>query len=528
MSLIMSGCGTDDIIKNIFEDDEVVSTDTSIQYDVRKIYLKFSEAIDEQTLNGNVYLMDKTGSLVHRHTVELDTNVTSNTGVIIVLNPDFDLEESWIYTVVITSGLKTTSGKSVTDLIHLNILTASKSPFLDTDPVNENRTKIVVISDIHMNEQRAEDDGYTLFSENTERLTDFLEHIRLSPEIKELVILGDLMDMWVVPMAYKTFHDTVTDKAAFFQSVADATLNKDIINKINQIANEGKIRFSYVPGNHDMDFDESIFYTVFPNGHWKGDQAGTGVYYPEADIAFEHGHNYDLFNAPDPLTTTGSLLPPGYFITRIYATHNILLSGTNLAPAIKRSLESEAQELAFKLGWDLAVDSLQIPNFDPYYPQIVTGIDSYENLYSSKSARNIYAVSIGPNWEQRQLQNGVYDPEPFVMSGLNGTGQFGWFGSLEASAILQYFIPDRAKIVVFGHTHDAMIKKGTWTEEKIYANSGTWVDTKYLNDGTVNRTCVVLNSSTSTGSDLDSVTVYQYEGGSILHKIGEEYLVRRV
>jgi UDP-2,3-diacylglucosamine pyrophosphatase LpxH len=498
--------------------------DSMVSYDTDLIVLKFSKPVDHQTLSGNIWLTDRTGSLMHMHTVVLDFEDVSHQSVLIKLNEDIHLKESWKYTVIVTEEVKTTLGESLTAPILLDLVTTSKSPFEAAEPVNENRTKIMVISDLHMNEQRGYDDDYSLFTENGELLVEFLEYVRLSGDIKELVILGDLMDMWVVPMAYDTFNDTITDAKDYFQSVANATVNKSVIEKINQIADEDNIHFSYVPGNHDMLFTEEIFYAIFPNGHWKGDKLGTGAYYPEPDVAFEHGHNYDLFNAPDQMTTEGSLLPPGYFITRIFATKNLISDEFIQMPTKTEAVENIIQEVEYILGWGVAVDSFSIPDFDQDKPQIVTGVDGYEQLYSPNGARDIYTKTIGPDWTQRQIQNGVYQPEPFLVGEMNGSGKFWWFGTLEASAVLQYFLPQRAKIVVFGHTHQAMIRKDLWTTYKIYANSGTWVDTKYLNEGALNRTCVVLNTSESTGSDLDNVTVYRYIGGSTLQKIGEEYL----
>ena len=154
------------------------------------------------------------------------------------------------------------------------------------------------------------EDGYSLFTENAKLLEDFLESVRISDTSKELMILGDLLDMWVIPMAYHTFRDSITDNEAYFRSVSEANINKAIIAKINQIADEGKVRFTYVPGNHDMLFTKDIFHSIFPNGHWKGAEPGTGIYEPEPSVVLEHGHNYDLYNAPDPVTTAGSLLPP--------------------------------------------------------------------------------------------------------------------------------------------------------------------------------------------------------------------------
>lgn len=523
--LAVGGCGGNDTM----DSDDGLSValypaDSMVSYDTDQIVLKFSKPVDHQTLSGNIWLTDRTGSLMHMHTVVLDFEDVSHQSVLIKLNEDIHLKESWKYTVIVTEKVKTILGESLTAPILLDLATTSKSPFEATEPVDESRTKIMVISDLHMNEQRGYDDDYSLFTENGELLVEFLEYVRLSGDIKELVILGDLMDMWVVPMAYDTFHDTITDAKDYFQSVANATVNKSVIEKINQIADEDNIHFSYVPGNHDMLFTEEIFHTIFPNGHWKVDKLGTGAYYPEPDVAFEHGHNYDLFNAPDQMTTEGSLLPPGYFITRIFATKNLISEEFNQMLPKTEAVESIIQEIEYMLGWGIAVDSFSIPDFDQDKPQIVTGVDGYEQLYSPNGARDIYTKTIGPDWAQRQIQNGVYQPEPFLVGEMNGSGKFWWFGTLEASAVLQYFLPQRAKIVVFGHTHQAMIRKDLWTTYKIYANSGTWVDTKYLNEGALNRTCVVLNTSGSTGSDLDNVTVYRYMGGSTLQKIGEEYL----
>ena len=113
---------------------------------------------------------------------------------------------------------------------------------------------------------------------------------------------------------------------------------------------------------------------------------------------------------------------------------------------------------------------------------------------------------------------------------MNGSGKFFWFGTLEYSAIAQYFTPQgsKTKIVVFGHTHHAMLKKDWKTLENIYANPGTWIDSQYLNDGALTGTCVILNTSASSGSDLDNVTLYQAvsdDSGKIsLKKIDEKNL----
>ena len=532
-SLVIGGCGNNSENGDILLDTMMVTLypdDSMVEYDADHIILEFNKSIDSQTLNGNIYLSDKTGSLVDMHTVMLDPEDPSYQRVLINLNDDFHLNESWKYTIVVTNKVKSTSGNALPAPVSLRVSTTSKHPFEATESGEVQRTKIVVISDLHMNEQRGFNDGYSLFTENGTLLEEFLEYVRTSDQIKELVVLGDMMDMWVIPMAYHTFHDAVNDTKAYFHSVAEAAVNKGVVDKINEIAEEGNIRFSYLPGNHDMLFTKEIFDSIFPKGHWQGGAPGTGTYSPASDTAvtMEHGHNYDLFNAPDSVTTSGSLLPPGYFVTRVYATGN--LKSTEKLNIKPQSTEGVGPELIYATAWDLAVASINIPSFDPSKSQIYTHIDGYTQLYSSNDARDIYTQTVGSDWKERQKMNGVPVPNSVIVGILNGSGKFFWFGTLEYSAIVQYFNPKGSKtnIVVFGHTHQAMLIKNSATLENIYANSGTWIDNQYLNDGALTGTCVILNTSASSGSDLDNVTLYQAvkdDSGKVdLKKIDEKNL----
>jgi UDP-2,3-diacylglucosamine pyrophosphatase LpxH len=501
--------------------------DLLVSYTTRRIILNFNQPIDPLTLKENIFLSDKGESFTDKYIVILDQDDPSGQRVAIDLIDEFSLKESWKYTVTVTDRVRSISCDALPSTEKLSFNTTSRHPFEIVESAEDARTKIVIISDLHMNEQRAYDESYSLFTENGPLLVEFLEQVRTSKQIKELIILGDLMDMWVVPMAYHTYHDGIGDTEAYFHSVAEADVNKEVIDKINQIANEGDIRFIYVPGNHDMLFTKEIFHAIFPNGHWQGSAPGTGAYLPEATVVCEHGHNYDLFNAPDSVTTSGSLLPPGYFITRIYATGN--LKSTEKLPIKPQSTENKSAKLIYDTAWAVAVIAINIPNFDLTKPQIYTHIDGYTEQYSSNSARDIYSQDIGENWQKRQKINGVRFPNPEIIGILNGTGKYFWFGTLEYSAAAQYFSPSGSdtNIVVFGHTHDAMLKKDKATHNKIYANSGAWIDRKYLNDNALTATCIVLNTSASSGSDLDNVTLYQavdQEGKMVLKKIDEKVL----
>lgn len=192
-------------------------------------------------------------------------------------------------------------------------------------------------------------------------------------------------------------------------------------------------------------------------------------------------------------------------------------------PAQMATDQGTLQKLEYVAGWDLAVATIGVPGLDPDTPQILTGVDGYTQTYSTDGARDIYTDGIDANWNGQQDANGVYTHETFENALLNGSG-VAFLGTLEESAILQYFVPDRAKIAVFGHTHRAMLRKSLLTAERIYANSGTWIDEKYLSSGELNRTCVVINTSTSSGSEIDCVTVYQFSSDETLKNIGEAYI----
>ncbi len=500
-----------------------VTAPKRIDPDSGEVVLTFSREIDPTTVSGRTVAMK--GADLQSYDYRVSPDPQDRKKVRIVLKPGVRLRESWKYSVEVGTGVRSLQNESLSGKTRMPVMTESRSPFVASPQRRPVRSKIVVISDIHMGEQRGADEGYSLFTENVTALTEFLEQVRRSETVRELVILGDMMDIWIVPMAYETLRGGIADAEAFYRSVAAAPVNRNVVDKLNRIADEGHIRLTYVPGNHDMSLTQEIFEAIFPNGHWKGTAPGTGVYWPEApkhrEIVLEHGHNYDLFNAPDPLTTYGSLLPPGYFISRIYATRNLQVNGGG-APAQRGSGRGIMEEFTYLTGWQLAVDSMNLKDFDPDRRQIVTGYGGYTRTLSPNEARDIYTDTIDDNWEQRQRMNGVYEPESFLDGALNGTGGATAFGSLETSAQMQYFKPDRSRIAVFGHTHTAMLVEGTWNGKKcIYANSGTWVDTQYLDEGALNRTCVVVDSAHASGSDLHNVTVFRYEGGAKLRKLEE-------
>ena len=228
VSMAVSGCGSENEFFNDLFSVRLYPDDLMVVHDSNVIILEFNQPIVPDTLDQNIYLQDKTGNLIHLHTVTLDPDDPSHQRVFINLKDEVYLNESWKYSVIVTEQVTSTSGESLSTPVSLEFITTSQHPFASTVTENTTRTKIVVISDLHMNEERAKENRYSLFTENTELLYAFLEQVQTNDKIKELVILGDLLDMWVIPMAYHTFQGTINNNKEYFQGVANAYINRHI------------------------------------------------------------------------------------------------------------------------------------------------------------------------------------------------------------------------------------------------------------------------------------------------------------
>jgi predicted phosphodiesterase len=505
-----------------------------IRHNDKELLLEFTKQLDKDSLEGNIQLRDSAGSLEGNYTVEMYQGDNTGKTVWIKFNDGFSLKESSKYYVDITRGLRYVryvggKGKKLYSKIGKTktfyFVTTSECPFsADANTDSAERTKLIIISDIHIGGPRATAGKYNWFKDNVSEFYLFLDDVLNSKQIKELIIAGDLFDEWIMPMNVKPFVGDVTTSAEFFKSVAEATTMKDIIAKLNEIADSGDIKLIYIPGNHDMLMTEDAMKAIFSNAIWKGtknsdnNDSGTGYYSPEDGISIEHGHLYDFFNAPDPLTQSGSLLPPGYFVSRMFATKHQDQGQPN------KTFWGNA---FFYGAWEVVLWKI-FGTVEPNVPDIITGIDGYTKSYTYNQARDIYYdADIAGNWKDRQVMDGVYSPESEVSALLAGSGVFIW-GDLEYAAWKQYFVPERAKIVIFGHTHMGMLKgynnanKAIVSDpesspkkdqlgptRKIYANSGTWVNKKLVSHGYSTRTYVVVNTTT-TDSALTTVSLYQY------------------
>ena len=471
-----------------------------LDHTARSIEMLFSEDIDEATITNNIDFSDVTGSPNSHYDIEVFGKI-----VTLQFHTEFFLNDGWKYLLTINTGLKSTDGNCLKKTEDIEFRTTGK-------PITLNglqRTSIVCISDIHMGDERAVSGNYCWFDENADALENFLDYVMSCPDVKQLVILGDLFDEWLVPYEVSPFDSTVNihDSEEYFHAIANCPTNLPIFNRFRTIVNEGEIELIYVPGNHDMLLTEETLDGIIPNITWKGDVTGLGKYSPVDRIIMEHGHRYDLFNCPQPLVNPTHMLPPGYFIARLYATGMASQAAYN-----PQELISEKGSFEFFVGWNLAfLKVLSDFNMDcpPMYSPIVqmSGIDSYFDPLSFNGAYEMYAESIETLWQETQTINAVPVPTS-VMAGI-------WHGvDLSGAPITEYMTnpsTEPYKIIAFGHSHYPHIKvyPNKYSYTSIYANSGSWIDEEYCSHDV--RTFLIINPGEWTGSELDLVMLYRFD-----------------
>jgi len=473
----------------------------TLNYQERSVELDFSQPVDSSTITGNISLSDKNGALDAMY-----TTIYSGKKVILAFQPGFYLFPGWKYMITVKTGLRSISGMTLQSDTEIDVRTTTTKLALDADDTTRN--SIICISDIHMGDPRAVAFGYCWFNKNAAALESLLNIAITSPQVRQLVILGDLFDEWVVPYRMVPF-DTlsgIANSREYFLSVANAPVNVSIINKLKTIASSGNIELVYIPGNHDMLLTKEILQEIIPGVIWQGDSTGLGHYSPLPEIIMEHGHRFDFFNCPQPLSVPGHMLPPGYFISRLDA-QGLMEQGSRTFSTSKSgsgdiefltSWTAAIEYLKFKYSLTVAADSTNI---------LMGGIDNYSAPFSFNGVRNMFGANIENEWPSTQVRNAVPVAMPVLMAILDGNDDLSFAAAYE---YMQPTVPKLYKMVVFGHTHNPMLKVYPAGKQYtgIYANTGSWVNAEISSKPV--RTFLVLKPSAWTGSELDVVSLYQY------------------
>ncbi|UTB32895.1 MAG: metallophosphoesterase [Methanobacterium sp. ERen5] len=401
----------------------------------------------------------------------------------------------------------------------------------DVKSIEGERSWIVCISDLHL----GADDAYSELTKNRNALIDFLNWVRFSPNIKELVIAGDLIDEWFVPMHLDTFKGKT--QMDFVKNVA--LNNKSVIDAFNDIINDGQISLTYVPGNHDILITADEIEAILPGINQARDVKGLGAYSPDylPELVIEHGHRYNFFCAPDhsnrTVTQTDSILPTGYFFTRM-ATSSVVQGrpkiGMNI-PIVTENELGEEQHLYYLYykAWEQLINIFPV-NEGICEPAIHTGIDGFTNSYAIKDILphqdpknnyidvNLYK-GIVESWEERQANNLV----PVLIPTEESILKAALSSHLDDQSANQFFINPNSnkRIVIFGHTHDARLitSYNENMDANVYVNSGTWIDSKDLT-----MTFVVVIPPKDDESNKGYVGLYQYADEGKISKLDSQIL----
>ncbi|SMF02778.1 metallophosphoesterase [Desulfovibrio gilichinskyi] len=393
------------------------------------------------------------------------------------------------------------------------------------DPFNngtDERNLIVVISDLHM----GADLTYAEINTNLVPLKHFLERIETSSNVKELVVNGDLLDEWFVPATVDTYEGY--NQFDFVERIAAA--NKDVIAVFNRIIFAGKITVTYVPGNHDLTITAANVENILPGIVQARDAGllGLGTYSPTGcpQVAIEHGHRYNFFCAPDSISNQvaapGTIMPPGYFFTRIAALHVVqkCTNGADVVPTVTDPLTTVSQNLLYKYWqqwkWALGVFSIKNLFSDSI---IVTNVNGFTATYSVNDLLPSQPGGVGPisvnlyngiqdNWAARCVLNNV----PVPLDAGNAIDKSASAAETDRMSSVQYFMNAGSdkRIVVFGHSHvPTLFSSKNYKDEKtIYVNSGTWID---HNPNRTTTNFVVITPQSSEESSQTSVVLYNFE-----------------
>ncbi len=300
------------------------------------------------------------------------------------------------------------------------------------------KTRRIFISDIHLSSQQLYNDpkkpAWYDPGEHNPRLLGFLDNyvLKHKDKIKDLILLGDVFNTWVCPANLKP---------PTYNQIFSA--NKAVMDKFKQIIKAG-INTFYINGNHDFDLSAAVIQKAL-----KGIKAIK--FYRTGRIHAEHGNQYDIYNKPDYITDPAYGRPIGYFISRLVTSINsggfgLLDLPTYLDDLLEAALTSQnifssiIEGLAERAGMH-DKDSIKMPD------QKKVSIGSLKERYEKLS--EIYSLSeLISDLYQRRYLNGPAD------------------------RLCQKY---DFKVVVFGHTHNAMIDKDFFlVEDRIYANTGSW------------------------------------------------------
>lgn len=367
---------------------------------------------------------------------------------------------------------------------------------------------VVITSDWHLSDSRSFDSSYyyAWTDKNKDCILSFLNNLsNTRNEWDVLVLNGDIFEFWRSPADMFMVADdngNVIDDVAYLGRIREQ--NKEIFTVLESLRANGK-EIVYLPGNHDITVSSNDIETAFPGLFTCSyDTESTGLYEPFGEgtaVAIEHGNRYEYFNAPyqhgvfaSDGTSSSSVLPPGYFTSKLGATATVYSAGQYTGHASTKAKsngtlaavteETDAGNRTYlSTSWNLVRSGSGSPTFT--VRTCIDGVGSEQKDYCDWTDyamsetnnptlfKNSWTVE---NWKKRCELNKV----PVYLTLVNSLLSSALKDVYDKLAFTERLCNEQQPtlICVWGHSHSRKLQTSTdaLKGDVVYLNEGAWVD----------------------------------------------------
>lgn len=397
---------------------------------------------------------------------------------------------------------------------------------------------VVITSDWHLSDARSFDTNcyYAWTDKNQSRILSHLNQLKADRDQWDVLVLnGDIFEFWRSPVDRYMVADAdgnVLNDVEYLGLIRQQ--NAAIFEVLEQLHADGK-EIVYLPGNHDVTVSAKDIESAFPGLFTCSfDTEGTGIYEPfgtNTAVAIEHGNRYEYFNAPyqhgvfgSSNTESTSLLPPGYFTSKLGATATVY--GQSLKSIVSSvrarqtdatgSDDNDADNRTYLASlWNAVRAGAGSPSYT-----VKTRIDGVGTVECDSCKWSDYAVSqtnnpslfkdswTVENWKKRCELNKVPVYLPLQTSLLSAAFSDTFDELAYTERLTNTALP--TLICVWGHSHVKVLttRHDATKGDVVYLNEGAWVDdTRVCTYGVIrytaaaHRYAVELRQYDADGSD---------------------------